>query len=241
MKKFLQILAFTFLFLYLISSLVFAQKRVDEKVCEEFIIELKDSSRMHLLSTAEARRIIKNKNLYPVGKSINKVDLDAIERSLQEMKQVKNVACYRLPGGNVKVEIEQRTPLLRVISPSGSYFIDLEGRDMPISRVQSVYLPVATGNIQKEFASKDLYKFALFLQDNSFWNAQIEQIVVQDTSNIILIPRVGSHTILLGKVDNLDSKFKKLKKLYDDGFTEIGWNKYRSVDLRFKNQVICSK
>lgn len=241
MKKFLQILAFTFLFLYVISSFVFAQKRVNEKVCEEFIIELKDSSRMHLLSTAEARRIIKSKNLYPVGKPIEKVDLDAIEKSLQEMKQVKNVACFRLPGGNVKVEIEQRTPLLRVISPSGSYFIDLEGRDMPISRVQSVYLPVATGNIQKEFASKDLYKFALFLQDNSFWNAQIEQIVVQDTSNIILIPRVGSHTILLGKADNLESKFKKLKKLYDDGFTEIGWNKYRSVDLRFKNQVICSK
>ncbi len=241
MKKFLQILAFTFLFLYLISSLVFAQIRVNEKVCREFVIELRDSSRMHLLSTAEARRIVKHNNLYPVGKSIDKVDLDGIEKCLQEMKQVKNVACYRLPGGNIKVEIEQRTPLLRVISPSGSYFIDVEGRDMPISRVQSVYLPVATGNIPREYASRELYKIALFLQNNSFWDAQIEQIVVQDTTHIMLIPRVGSHTIHLGRAENLESKFKKLKRLYDDGFPEIGWNKYRSVDLRFKNQVICSK
>ncbi|MGL5787312.1 MAG: cell division protein FtsQ/DivIB [Bacteroidales bacterium] len=241
MKKFLQIFAFTLLFLYLLSSLVYAQKRVNEKVCNEFIIELRDSSRMHLLSTAEARRIIKNKNLYPVGKSFDLINLDAIERCLQEMKQVKSVACYRLPGGNIKVEIEQRTPLLRVISSSGNYFVDLEGKDMPVSRVQSVYIPVATGNIQKEFATKDLYEFALFLQRDRFWDAQIEQIVVQDTNNIILVPRVGSHTILIGDVTNLDSKFKKLKKLYDDGFSEIGWNKYRSVDLRFKNQVICSK
>ena len=42
---------------------------------------------------------------------------------------------------------------------------------------------------------KDLYKFGVFLQKNSFWNAQIEQIHVLPGKNIELVPRVGDHLI----------------------------------------------
>lgn len=241
MKQILRILIVVFIFSYVIVTLVFANKHIDTTICNDFRIELKDSSRMHLVSTSEAKRIIKAKGLNPIGKSFSNINIDAIERSLRDMKQIKNVSCYRLAGGVIQVDISQRTPILRIISNNSNYFIDSEGNDMPVSYVQSVYLPVATGNIEKKYATTDLYNFALFLQDNEFWNAQIEQIVVHDSTNVELIPRIGNHTILVGDLNNLDNKFNKLMKLYEDGFSKIGWNKYRSIDLRYKNQVVCSK
>ena len=50
---------------------------------------------------------------------------------------------------------------------------------------------------------RDLYKFGVFLQKNSFWNAQIEQIHVLPGRNIELVPRVGDHIIYLGKAGRL--------------------------------------
>ena len=38
---------------------------------------------------------------------------------------------------------------------------------------------------------KDLYKFGLFLHNNKFWDALIEQIHVLPDRNIELVPRVG--------------------------------------------------
>ncbi len=38
---------------------------------------------------------------------------------------------------------------------------------------------------------KDLYKFGVFLHNNKFWDALIEQIHVLPDRNIELVPRVG--------------------------------------------------
>jgi len=56
-----------------------------------------------------------------------------------------------------------------------------------------------------------------------------------------LIPRVGSQIIELGDAENLDEKFANLKLLYLDGFNKIGWNTYKRISLKYKNQVVCTK
>ena len=62
---------------------------------------------------------------------------------------------------------------------------------------------IVTGNVEKSFAMKDLYKFGVFLHNNKFWDAQIEQIHVLPDQNIELVPRVGDHLVYLGKLENL--------------------------------------
>jgi len=57
---------------------------------------------------------------------------------------------------------------------------------------------------KKSFAMRSLYKFGVFLQNDKFWNAQIEQINVTPTREIELVPRVGDHVVFLGKIDNFE-------------------------------------
>jgi cell division protein FtsQ len=106
---------------------------------------------------------------------------------------------------------------------------------------QSAYVPVATGTIRREFATKELYELALYLQDHPLWREQVEQINVTPSQEIELVPRVGEHIIFMGKPGGYDQKFARLEKFYKKALNEIGWNKYARISLEFDNQIICTK
>lgn len=103
------------------------------------------------------------------------------------------------------------------------------------------HLAIVTGNVDKTFATKDLYKFGLFLQNDKFWDAQIEQINVTPEKEVELVPRVGEHIVFLGKIDNFEEKLAKLKLFYEKALNQVGWNKYSRISLEFNNQIICTK
>ena len=112
---------------------------------------------------------------------------------------------------------------------------------MPISRRYAAHVPIVSGYVEKELAVTDLYKFALFLQENEFWNDQIEQIYVYPDNDIELIPRVGNHRIMLGTLDEFEEKLANLKLFYEQAIPKVGWEKYSMINLKYKNQIVCTK
>jgi cell division protein FtsQ len=102
-------------------------------------------------------------------------------------------------------------------------------------------LPIASGNIEKSLATTDLYKFALFLQKHDFWNNQIEQIYVHPDKEVELIPRVGSHRIILGSFEDFKEKMDNLQLFYEQAIPKLGWEKYEVINLKYKNQIVCTK
>ena len=123
----------------------------------------------------------------------------------------------------------------------GSYYVDNLGTTMPISRRYAAHVPIVSGYVEKELAVTDLYKFALFLQENEFWNDQIEQIYVYPDNDIELIPRVGNHRIMLGTLDEFEEKLANLKLFYEQAIPKVGWEKYSMINLKYKNQIVCTK
>ena len=87
----------------------------------------------------------------------------------------------------------------------------------------------------------DAFKIARFVRQDKFLNAQIEQLFVNKELDWVLIPKVGNHTIVLGSAEDLEAKFKKLKLFYKKAMKNIGWDKYRTINLKYKNQVVCTK
>jgi cell division protein FtsQ len=97
---------------------------------------------------------------------------------------------------------------------------------------------VATGRIDSTVVKK-LYTLALFVQENAFWKAQIEQIFVTEQKDIILIPKIGNCELVLGDIDRLEQKLNDLQVFMQKGFTTIGWQKYKSVSVKFKDILVC--
>ena len=123
----------------------------------------------------------------------------------------------------------------------GNYYIDNMGSVMPLSRHYVAHVLVASGYINKEFAMNELYHFVQFLQDNEFWNNQIDQIYVDADQEVELIPLVGNHKILLGSFDDYQKKLDNLKLFYEQAIPKVGWEKYSLINLKYRNQIVCTK
>jgi cell division protein FtsQ len=46
---------------------------------------------------------------------------------------------------------------------------------------------------------------------------------------------------VFGDISNCEEKFQNLESLYINGLNAVGWNKYETINLKYKGQVICTK
>jgi cell division protein FtsQ len=242
LKKILLALAVVLILGYLAFALFYLNPRTEKKtVCKEVKVEIVDTLDLHYLDDKEILNSISKAGLSPVGKDLAKVNMAAIEKKLQENKLIKRAECYKTVDGSVRIKIYQRVPVLRIFSTKESYYVDNEGGKMPVPNNFSAYLPIASGFIEDEYAKKQLYEFAQFLQQDKFWNSQIKQIYVAPNGDVELTPAVGNQQIILGKIENYKENLEKLRLFYDKGLSKVGWNKYSVINLKYKNQVVCTK
>ena len=226
---------------YLVFAIVSLNPKAEkEMVCSGVRVEVMDKLDQYI-GEKEVMSMLDKAKVNPVGASFSAINMEAIENTLKENRLIKRAECYKTVNGEVRIKVFQRTPILRVIANKGNYYVDNEGEIMPVPNNFSAYLPIATGFIEEEFAKKQLYEFTLFLQKDKFWNAQIEQIYVSPKQDIELTPRVGNHQIILGKIEDYQENLAKLKLFYEKGLNKVGWNKYSKINLKYKNQVVCTK
>lgn len=242
LKKILVILGLCLLAGYLIFAIFFFEDKPLEKICNNFEIEINGNTGNHFVDAAALQRFIDSKGLNPYGKQIKNINTYQIQEVLLSNKLIKSAEVFVTSSGGIRAVVNERVPILRIVSPQGEgYYVDQEGKTMPLSSMGTAYLPVASGAISQQLAETDLYKFALFLQNDNFWNAQIEQIVVHSAEDIDLITRVGGQIVKLGSLADYDKKLAKLKTFYDKVLPETGWNRYTQINLKYDKQVVATK
>ena len=119
--------------------------------------------------------------------------------------------------------------------------MDKTGSRIPVSVNYAADVPVATGNISTEMAKTELLPFVEFIQRNKFWKAQIKQIQVTSTGELILTTLVGDQLIEFGTTENMEKKFRNLRAFYEQVLKDNNWEKYTRIILKFDNQVIAKK
>ena len=90
-----------------------------------------------------------------------------------------------------------------------------------------------------------LLTFVEFIEDDDFWRSEVVQIAAHTTPSgaleVELVPRSGRHTIVFGRIEQVERKFDKLLRFYRSGLMNIGWGEYRTIDIRYNDQVVCKK
>jgi cell division protein FtsQ len=191
---------------------------------------------------------------------LNKFSVTELEDKLSNNHSIKEAQVYKTIDGELVINVKQRRPIVRIFSKNESYYIDEKGALMPLSNKYTARLLVVNGALNEPFAQRylfnysnlndsltdktlldDIYRIADYIDKSEFWKAQIEQIHVDKVSGFRLIPKVGNHKIVFGGIDNLDGKFEKLMIFYKKGLSKTGWNEYSEINLKYKNQVVCTK
>lgn len=216
-------------------------KAKQDLVCNNYRIQVLDTLERRYLSEKDISLLLEKAGLIPIGKNVSSINTEDIKTKLEENRLIKRVDCFKTIDGTIMIKIHQKIPILRVFSENGSYYVDNEGETMPVPQNFAAYVPVASGNIDENYAKEELYPFAQFLEKDKFWNSQIEQIYITSNKDVELTPRVGNHQIILGKLEDYPENLEKLRLFYEKGLNKIGWNKYSVINLKYKNQVVCTK
>ena len=121
---------------------------------------------------------------------------------------------------------------------------------MPASAEYASRVPVVSGNITdngKDIGEpalptlKNVFTLAQHIENNQFLKSLIEQIYVAPNGDYVLIPKVGNHDIVFGSIDDMDEKFNNLYLFYQEALPNVGWNKYKTINLKFKGQIVATK
>ncbi len=214
-----------------------------------------------IINSPENHRFLVKKDIYFMirdhynnelkGKAVTQLSMDSLEHQFTQNPFVENVEVYNNIKGQLFINVDQRNPVLRVFTENNeSFYLDEDGQKMPTSyqytaRVHTARgsIPDKTANIEQDTSKilSDLYKLVNFIKDDQFLNSLIGEIQVSSDKEVTLIPRIGKQEIILGEVEELDYRFRNLKAFYRKVLPKKGWYHYKSISLKFEDQIIAKK
>lgn len=262
MNRIIRLTSWVILLLGVSVLMGFINYNLNEEKCREIVVEITDMNLFGFVSESDIVEILNREFHTPISQKIADISCHDIECRLNQHPSIERADAFISIDRKLHIRLRQRKPILRVYSGKSSYYLDNNGKVMPLSKKYTAHVPIASGNISIPYSMLDstvnnsihhldstrvpelyfdLLRLAQFLENHKFWNAQIEQVYVDKESEFELIPRVGNHSIVLGGVDNLEKKFRKLMIFYKKGLSKTGWNEYETINLKFENQVVCTK
>jgi cell division protein FtsQ len=260
-KTLINTILWSLVLLLTLLTLGFVESKQDERVCTDIQIQIDHSSGNFFVDEEEVNAMVYHEMDTVLGRPISRIEATKLEHKLNNHPNISQAEVFKTLQGELVVEVIQRTPIVRIFNTLGeSYYLDSTGRVMPPSKKYTSRVFVANGQILDKFLDvnqlnvaslsdslarillvDDIFKFADFIRQDPFWSLQIEQLYVNKDSEVELIPRVGNHRIVFGDATELKGKFKKLKIFYKKGLAKTGWNEYSVINLKFADQVVCTK
>jgi len=216
-----------------------------------------------MVTVANIDSIVRRSNGELRGKSLVSVNTGKIVDAILREPFVELVNVYENNEGYLFIDVWQRKPVLRIINQKfESFYIDGSGKLLPVKPGYPAHVLVANGFIPDSFLKNrfrritlpppsypvvpdsvmtGLLRLALFLSNDPYFKTAIDQVFVNGQHEFELIPKKGDQVVFLGDACNLEEKFGKLQIFYDQGLNQIGWNKYHFINIKYTNQVVCSK
>ena len=234
----------------LVFLFIISWKAKEEKKCTNIDVELVGETTVALfMDEKDILAFIHEKGIRP-GMPIGAVNLNELEKSLQSIKWINHAELFLDNQQSLQIKIEQRSPIARVFTASGaSFYIDKEGRRLPLKQLTVLRLPVFTGfpSDQEKMSSPDslllddVLHFTKAIQKDSFFMAQIAQINIEPNGDFEMVPSLGDHIVLMGAAENVEDKLNRLYSFYKQVWVNSGINAYQVLDCRFDHQIVALK
>jgi len=226
--------------------------------CSDIKVQMTSGGEASLVSPDAIRSDILENMPALIGQSFKNVALEDLEKHVSANTQLSEVKTYLNLNGLINIKVSPRKAILRLYDDRGeNLYLGSEKVLMNPSLTQSKRIMVANGHIphlmpaekiqvlnkEKDLPEiySQLYVLAEKIHEDAFLDALIDQIYVTKHQELILTPKVGVRKIFFGKAKNIDEKLFNLKAFYLHGKSKIDWQKYSSINIKYRNQIVCSK
>jgi cell division protein FtsQ len=259
MKKILSIIVWILSTAGILILYGFARESFQSSDIKDLQIRIDRAQPNGFLSYNSLRTAINKASDSVIGKQVKQVDVARLSAMIDQNPWVSgNEVCIGLDGV-LRIKVDERKAIIRVYSYGNkSLYLDEAGYLFPENinytprvRIASGYISLpasknrAKGHVLDSLYSQsilnELLKIEMALRDNEFLDALIDQIYVNSIGEYELVPKLGKAVVILGNTEMLNHKLAKLVQYYKSSAFKPEMLDYRSINLKFRNQIVCTK
>jgi len=239
MKKLTTYLFFLVLVVAMAFLYSFSSVKNFNKTIGKVVVEFEEGSNDFLTQEMVNKLLIQNQQrVKNQRKSV--IDLQGLEYSVLSNPYIESATVFFTIDGVLNAIVKQRTPVARINTFNSSYYVDKQGVVVPLSDNYSARVLLVTGNVNKENL-KEITDFVNVILRDDFLRKEIIGIHKTPKNEFVLSVRSGEYKIELGSLKETNTKFKKLKAFYNKAFVDKTIEQYKTINLKYHNQVVCAK
>ena len=217
----------------------FTSHRNNNRKLTKSIVNFVGDDAPYLNQETVNKLLIENhKDAKSIGK--DKLDLNKLEKRLSLHEMIEKSDVYVSIDGVIKAVVKQKTPVARVFDGDNSFYIDYKGNSMPLSANYTARVPLVLGVINKK-NSKKLAELFRTIYDDEFLKKNIIGVEIMPNGSIKMLNRNYNYQIDFGSTLRMNAKFNNYKVFFQKAVLDSSLYKYKIIDLRFAQQVICTK
>lgn len=174
------------------------------------------------------------------GKRLDSIDLRKIERTLLSMPIYKRAEAFIAPSSSsVQIRLTEKLPLYIVQEASGkSYYVTQGKGTITVNPTFAAYLPIVSGAVDLKMATGPVYDLMTALREDPYFTDYFGQVYVDETDGIVLIPRIGTTRVIMGRESNWSEKLRKWRIFAESVLPKRGMNAFSYVNLDYGTQII---
>ena len=235
-RKNIQLLLMIGLVLFLFA---FTSKRNEARKIVKTDVQFVGDNNL-LVTTEIVNKLLKDKS--GIGKSIgkDKLDLNSLEKTINKHEMIEKSEVFVSIDGVLKAVVTQRTPIGRYFGDNSSFYIDSKGTKMPLSEIYAARVPLVSGKLNSE-NQQEIAALLTIIYGDDFLKKNITGMKIENDGDVILRSRNYDYDILFGKTINMEAKFNNYKAFYQKAVSDSSINYYKKINLKFTQQVVCTK
>lgn len=246
MPRYLTVIFSLLLAAYLVVALTVAANTPDTQPCRGFEITVEDSegTAQRFVSPSELARELDSLPEKAPGMALANINTQSIRKRLLDLDKIEDVEVVRMTDGTIRIKATPIIPVARVFDRGESYYINRAGKRVGADARYHKDVPVIEGHFEyadTTFTPASLLPLLGYIAADSLWNSYISMIKVKSPTDIILVPVIREHVINFGPATDFDDKFARLKKFYSEVLPLQGWEKYDTLTLKWRGQLVATK
>lgn len=225
------------LIILIIGLFAFTSKRNAARKVLGVTIEFVGEQNIYVTESMVNKLLIQNQGrVTNVGEET--LVLNKVEEKLDAHKMIAESDVYLSVNGRLKAKIIQRTPIARVQAKQ-SFYIDETGNTMPLSDNFSARVPLVSNVTEKDVNA--VFPLVKKIREDDFLKKHVVGVFQNNKSEFVLQLRENDFTVNFGKTVNINRKVGNFKAFYQKALRDNSLGKYKSVSLKYSNQVVCTK
>lgn len=237
MKRSWGIIKFVLLGALVVFLFSFTSERNKKRKLTKIDLEFVDGNTPFITLNSVNKLLIQN---YEKVTSIAKetLVLNEMEFRLRENPMIRDAQVFMTVDGTLGAKIEQRTPIARV-SSSPDYYLDADGKKMPLSSVFTARVPIINAGEKVNF--EKVTKLLLKINEDPFMKNGVVGLDIKNNEGVVLRFRKHNFKVLFGNIESIEKKFQNFKAFYQKTKQDSTLKEYQLVNLQFESQVVATK